>query len=95
MNNNPNLISALEMMRDKFPNAACFAEENAGLYSHGGTHHHFRLCVVRNGVCDAGKGETVEAAFERLVNSTNEDKSSELEAAKLFLESRGFQVAKI
>jgi hypothetical protein len=50
---------------------------------------------VRNGVCDAGKGETVEAAFERLVDSTNEDKSSELEAAKLFLESRGFQVAKI
>jgi hypothetical protein len=92
---NPKLSEALALMKSRFPEAACFAEEMAIHHANGSQAHHFRLCIVREGIADAGQCETIEGAFAKLVQSAEVPKTAEIENAKRILESRGFQVAKI
>jgi hypothetical protein len=88
---NPRLTKALEMMREKFPNAACFTEESLN-HIHGDTMHSFRLSIVNGSVVDAGQGATIEEAFAKLVASSERDRTQEIEKAKRMLESAGFAV---
>jgi hypothetical protein len=88
---NPHLTKALEMMREKFPDAACFTEESLN-HIHSETMHSFRLSTVKGNIVDAGQGATIEEAFANLVASSERDRTAEIESAKRMLESAGFAV---
>jgi hypothetical protein len=90
---NRKLTRAIRLMKTRFPEAACFAEETLIAHTNGTAGHKFRLSIVRQGICDAGESATVEGAFADLVRDAESPKQEEIERAKAILQGRGYSVA--